>query len=190
MGKASTKELPVKPSELFLHFCLSHIMHAFSRYLKKFFAGTKKKFIMYCCSILANSVKQETFRKTIHCLFVVLLVINKKSIDCLVNHEDLKPITNDMKMVESFERLSEERYYQQSKRSQYYKDYHKVFQLVKEERKSSSIISKKMIYIVRSMVGIYQTTGQGQHHYGPLYTLDVNQKRTAIFEMEQNIWKL
>ena len=48
-----------------------------------------------------------------------------------------------MKMVESFERLSEERYYQQSKRSQYYKDYHKEFQLVKEEIKSSSITSEK-----------------------------------------------
>ena len=35
MGKASTKELPVKPSRLFVHICLSHIMHAFSRYLKK-----------------------------------------------------------------------------------------------------------------------------------------------------------
>ena len=29
---------------------------------------------------------------------------------------------------------------------------------MKEERKSSSIISEKMIYIARSMVGIYQTT--------------------------------
>ena len=28
-GKASTRELPVKPSKLFEHFCLSHIMHAF-----------------------------------------------------------------------------------------------------------------------------------------------------------------
>ena len=79
MEKTSTKELPAKPSKLFVHFCLSHIMHAFTRYLKKFFAGSKKKFIMYYCSILANPVKYETFRKTIHCLFVVLLIINKKS---------------------------------------------------------------------------------------------------------------
>ena len=68
-GKASTKELPVKPSKLFVHFCLSHIMHAFSRYLKKFFTGNKKKFIMYCCSILANSEKWETFCKTISWLY-------------------------------------------------------------------------------------------------------------------------
>ena len=27
-GKASTKELPVKPSKLFVHFCSSHIPHA------------------------------------------------------------------------------------------------------------------------------------------------------------------
>ena len=143
-GKASTKELPVKPSKLFVHFCLSHIMHAFSRYLKKFFTGNKKKFIMYCCSILANSDKWETFHKTIHCLFVVLLAIHKNSHfkqsfeelcakikdlgnrdysgDCLVDHNDLKPITNYIKVVESFETFSEERYHQQSKRSQYYKD--------------------------------------------------------------------
>ena len=68
-GKASTKELPVKPSKLFVHFCLSHIMHAFSRYLKKFFTGNKKKFIMYCCSILANSEKWETFCKAISWLY-------------------------------------------------------------------------------------------------------------------------
>ena len=46
-------------------------------------------------------------------------------------------------MIESFETLSEERYYQQSKRSQHYKDCHKEFQLVKEEIKSSSITSEK-----------------------------------------------
>ena len=46
-------------------------------------------------------------------------------------------------MVESFKTLSEERYYQQSKRSQYYKDCHKEFHLVKEEIKSSSITSEK-----------------------------------------------
>ena len=46
-------------------------------------------------------------------------------------------------MVESFETLSEERHCQQSKRSQYYKDCHKEFQLVKEEIKSSSITSGK-----------------------------------------------
>ena len=145
-GKASTKELPVKPSKLFVHFCLSHIMHAFSRYLKKFFTGNKKKFIMYCSSsVFANSKKWETFRKTIHCLFLVLLAIHKNSHfqqsfdelcakikdlgsrdhsgDCLVDHEDLKPITEDIKIVESFETLSEERYYEQSKRSQYYKNF-------------------------------------------------------------------
>ena len=78
-GKASTKELPVKPSKLFVHFCLSHIMHAFSRYLKKIFTGKKNKFIMYSCSVLANSEKWETFRKTIHGLFVILLAIHKNS---------------------------------------------------------------------------------------------------------------
>ena len=164
-GKASAKELPVKTSKLFVYLCLSHIMHDFLRYLKKFFTGNKKKLIMYCCSVLANSEKWQTFRKTIHCLFAVLLAIHKNSHfrqsfdefrvkmkelgnrdhsgDCLVDHKDLKQITDYIKMVESFERLSEERYYQQSKRSQYYKDYHKEFQLVKEEIKSSSITSEK-----------------------------------------------
>ena len=75
---------------------------------------------MYFCGVLANSEKWETFRKTIHCLFVVLLPIHKNSHfqqsfdklcakikdlgnrdhsgDCLVDHEDLKPITDDMKL--------------------------------------------------------------------------------------------
>lgn len=42
-GEASAKNLPVKPLKLFVHFCLSHIMHAFSRYLKKFFTEKKKE---------------------------------------------------------------------------------------------------------------------------------------------------
>ena len=84
---------------------------------------------MYCCSVLANSDKWETFRKTIHCLFVVLLAIHKNSHlqqsfdelcatikdlgnrndsgDCLVGDEDLKPINDDIKIAESFETLSE-----------------------------------------------------------------------------------
>ena len=66
-------------AKLFVHFCLSHIMHAFSKNLKKLFTGNKKKFIMHCCSVLANSEKWETFRKTNHCLFVVLLAIHKNS---------------------------------------------------------------------------------------------------------------
>ena len=41
-AKTSAKQLPVNPSKLFLHFCLSHIMHALSRYQKKFFTGNKK----------------------------------------------------------------------------------------------------------------------------------------------------
>ena len=164
-GEASAKDLPVKPLKLFVHFCLSHIMHAFSRYLKKLFTEKKKKFVMYCCSVLTNSEKGETFRKTVHCLFVVLLAFHKNSHfqqsfdelcakikylgnrdhsgDYPADDEDLKPITDDIKMVESFETLSEERYHQQSKRSQYYKECHKGFQLVKEEIQSSSITSEK-----------------------------------------------
>ena len=98
--------------------------------------------------------KWETARKTIYSHFqqsfdelrarVKDLGNRDHSGDWLVDHEGLKPITDDIKMVESpFETLSEERYYQQSKRSQYYKDYHKEFQLVKEEIKSSSITSEK-----------------------------------------------
>ena len=74
-GKASSKELPVKPSKLFVHVCLSHIIYAFSRYRKKFFTGNKKKFMMYFCSVLANSEKWEAFRKTIACLWFLWLSI-------------------------------------------------------------------------------------------------------------------
>ena len=138
---------------------------------------------MYCCSVLANSGKCETFRKTIHCLFVVLLAIHKNSHfqqpfdelcaktndlgnrdpsgDCLVDDEDLKPITDDIKMMESFETLSEERYHQQSKRCQYYKDCHKEFQLVKEEIKSSSITSEKNDLYCLQYAGYILTIGQG-----------------------------
>ena len=42
-GRASASALNIKPSKLFLHFCLSHIIHAFSRRLGKYFTGRKKK---------------------------------------------------------------------------------------------------------------------------------------------------
>ena len=71
-AKTSAKQLPVNPSKLFLHFCLSHIMHALSRYQKKFFTGNKK-----FSQIPING--KLTFRKTIYCLFVVLLAIHKNS---------------------------------------------------------------------------------------------------------------
>ena len=42
-GRASSSDLHIKPSKLFLHFCLSNIMHAFSRWLGKYFTGHQKK---------------------------------------------------------------------------------------------------------------------------------------------------
>ena len=120
---------------------------------------------MYSFRILANSKKWKTFPNTIHYLLVVLLDIHKishfqqsfdkicakakdlgnrdHSGDCVVDEEDLNLITDDIKMVESFETLCWKRYYQQSKRSQYYKDCHTEFQSVKEQIKSSSITSEK-----------------------------------------------
>ena len=35
-GRASSSDLNIKPSKLFLHFCLSHIMHRFSRRKNEF----------------------------------------------------------------------------------------------------------------------------------------------------------
>ena len=42
-GEASTKELPVKPSKLFVHLCSSHIMHAFFQISENFFYWKQKE---------------------------------------------------------------------------------------------------------------------------------------------------
>ena len=69
-GRTSSSDLHIKPSKLFLHFCLSHIMHAFSRRLGKCFTGRKKRFIMYCDSILANSENCQFSGKTFTASFI------------------------------------------------------------------------------------------------------------------------
>ena len=83
-GQASSSDLSIKPSKLFLHFCLSYIMHTFSRCLKKYFTGSKKKFLVYSSSVLANSQKWQTFRSNIYSLFVILLSLHKT--DCFEVH--------------------------------------------------------------------------------------------------------
>ena len=82
--QTSFSDLPIKPSKSFVHFCLSHIMQAFSRCLKKYFTGSKKKFLMYSSSVLANSEKWQTFRSSLYSLFVVLLSVHKT--DCFKIH--------------------------------------------------------------------------------------------------------
>ena len=144
--------------------------------------------------------KWETARKTIYSHFqqsfdelrarVKDLGNRDHSGDWLVDREGLKPITDDIKMVESpFETLSEERYYQQSKRSQYYKD----FQLVKEEIISWSITWEKNDldclqytgYILNNWIGLASLWSN--IHLG---CQSKDSRKTVIFGMEQNIWKL
>ena len=97
-GRASSSDLHIKPSKLFLHFCLSHMMHAFSRRLGKYITGRKKRFIMYCCSILANSEKWSIFRKNIYSIFILLLSCyktdKKQRVDSIVVDLKLKKISS------------------------------------------------------------------------------------------------
>ena len=46
-GRASSSDLHIKSSKLFLHFCLLHIMHAFSRLVGKYFR-VHKRVTMHC----------------------------------------------------------------------------------------------------------------------------------------------
>ena len=162
IDQASFSDLPIKPSKSFVQFCSSHITHTFSRCLKKYFTGSKIKFLMYSSSVLANSEKWQTFRSRIYSLFVVLLSVHKtdwfeihfqhfaKKIEelgktkdranYLTNDDNLKLESNNFKtnLLHEFDSIYEERYYQQSKRSLYYKDCPEDFKRAKREIKRST----------------------------------------------------
>ena len=85
-GQASFSDLAIKPSKSLIHFSLSHTTHTFSRCLKKYLTRSKKKFLMYSSSVLANHKKKkmQKFRSIIYIIFVVLLFVQK--IDCFEIH--------------------------------------------------------------------------------------------------------
>ena len=83
-------------------------------------------FIMYCCSIFANSEKWSIFRKSIYSIFILLLSYYK-AYQVKLQFEHL---------LLDFESTHEEKYYQQSKRSMYYKDYLEDFKNAKKNSKT------------------------------------------------------
>ena len=157
-SQASFSDLSIKPSKLFVHFCLSRIMHTFSRCLKKYITGSKKKFLMYSSSVLANSEKWQTIRSNIYSLLSVQITDcfeihfqhlakkieelgkTKDRPNYLIDDDNLKLESNNFKtnLLYEFDSIHEERYYQQSKRSLYYKDCLEDFKRAKREIKRST----------------------------------------------------
>ena len=159
-GRAFSSDLHIKPSKLFLHFCLSHMMHAFSRRLGKYFTGRKKRFIMYCCSVLANSKKWSIFRRNIYSIFILLLSCYKtdqtrlhferltckikelgkaeNSNNYLIDDGNLRSENSEFKanLLLDFESNHKEKHYQQSKRSMYYQDCLEDFKNAKKNSKT------------------------------------------------------
>ena len=127
-------------------------MHVFSRRLGGF--------IMYCCSIFANSEKWSIFSKSIYSIFILLLSYYKayqvklqfEHLTCKIKELGKSENSNNFlivndnlhlensefkrKLLLDFESTHEEKYYQQSKRSMYYKDYLEDFKNAKKNSKT------------------------------------------------------
>ena len=118
---------------------------------------------MYSSSVLANSERWQTFRPSIYSLFVVLLSVHKtdsfeihfqhlaKQLEELGKTKDranyliddnLKLDSNNFKtnLLHELDSIHEEKHYQQSKRSLYYKDCLEDFKRAKREIKKSTTI--------------------------------------------------
>ena len=77
-GRATSSDLDVKPSKLFLHFCLSHIMHAFSRVMKG----------LSCTAAVSFPIRKngQLFGKVITTfLFYYFAIIKQIKLDCTLN---------------------------------------------------------------------------------------------------------
>ena len=129
---------------------------------KEIFYQIEKEVSHVFFQLLANSEKWQTFRSRIYSLFVVLLSVHKtdwfeihfqhfaKKIEelgktkdranYLTNDDNLKLESNNFKtnLLHEFDSIYEERYYQQSKRSLYYKDWPEDFKRGKREIKKST----------------------------------------------------
>ena len=72
VGKASNADLP-KFNKTIIHICLSHVMKCFSFHSKKYFKSrSTRRFIMYACSVLVNTVSLVEFKMAIRHFFLLL----------------------------------------------------------------------------------------------------------------------
>ena len=86
-GRASSSDLNIKPSKLFLHSFLSHIMYAFSRRLGKYFKGRKEMvyhvLLQYPCQFKKNGQFSGTTFTLF--LFYYFSIIKQIKLDCTLN---------------------------------------------------------------------------------------------------------
>ena len=139
-GNATSKELPTIVSKTFIQLRLSHVMNSFSRRSERYFKRIERTFVIYCCSLLANTDTWVSFKETFHHIIVVLLSpttnsdyhssyiylkqkISKIGEDELCENMDNETIQETGEYLEQIDATtSEDKVLQQSKRSKFFRE--------------------------------------------------------------------